>query len=141
MQNLSNEEKTELRLLQDSFDEHRIFEYKDRTEFICKEGLKETDFLERNMLENSFSQKGDDIIPETFININLSECYGTPPFERKLIKQKVIDWGGNYVIFFMLSGSPPKGYALYIAGHKKIIFIDAWGKIFKTMDNVEIKDI
>ena len=113
MQNLSDEEKTELELLQDSFDDHRIFQYKNLTEFITEEGLKETDFLERNMVENSFSQKGNDIIPETFINITLSECYGTPPFERKLIKQKIADPGRNYVIFFMLSGSPPKGCLLY----------------------------
>ena len=125
MQNLSDEEKIELRILQDNFDEHRIFEYKERTEFICKEGIEEKDFREKNMVESSFSQRGDDIIPETYINITLSECYGTPPFERKLVKQKVIDLSGNYVIFFMLSGSPPKGYALYIHSHKKIIYIDA----------------
>ena len=31
-------------------------------------------------------------------------------------------------VFYTLNGSPPKGYALYIPGHHKVVFIDAWGK-------------
>ena len=44
-------------------------------------------------------------------------------------------------ILFELGGTPPKGYALYIPDHKKLVIIDAWGeKITKYKDTIWVED-
>lgn len=43
------------------------------------------------------------------------------------------------VNFFFLSGTPPKGYAIAIPGHRTINLYDAWGRRFRIIDDVELE--
>lgn len=59
--------------------------------------------------------------------------------DRELIIRKISDQGTSEsdirnrgCIFFMLAGSPPKGYAIYQPSHRIIIIIDAWGNKKQT---------
>ena len=63
--------------------------------------------------------------------------------DRDLIKKKVIDTLGNLVLFFMLQGSPPKGYAIF-EFHSipdwqigDLWFYDAWGRRFIIEEDVK----
>ena len=51
--------------------------------------------------------------------------------DRNLIVSKSKDSVGSKIIFFFLQGSPPKGYALWIEGHRTLTFYDPRGQPFK----------
>jgi len=44
------------------------------------------------------------------------------------------------VVFFFLSGSPPKGYAIVVPGHRTIHLYDAWGRRFRIIDEIELEE-
>lgn len=53
--------------------------------------------------------------------------------DRRLVLMKEVDSVGSNIIFFVLQGSPPKGYALWIEGISKLLFYDATGREFKML--------
>jgi hypothetical protein len=68
------------------------------------------------------------------------KCFKDCEKKRKLLVTKVAD-GGDFdsrgAIFFMLTGSPPKGYALYIPGKNTLNFFDNSGNLKKSYYQVE----
>jgi len=60
---------------------------------------------------------------------------------RRLIVSQNIDSVGDDVTFFILQGSPPKGYALHIKGYSKLVFYEAGGKQFKSEIVQEIEGV
>ena len=54
--------------------------------------------------------------------------------ELKIIK---LDKKNERVIFFILCGTPPKGYAIYQPDHHFITIIDAWGNKKATYQDKE----
>ena len=44
-------------------------------------------------------------------------------------------------IHFSLDGSPPKGYGLYIVGHRELNLYDAWEKRLRSITNCHITDL
>jgi hypothetical protein len=70
------------------------------------------------------------------IKKRISDMYMGIDEGRNLIVTQIHNHYGRVgSILFSLEGSPPKGYALYVPGHRKIIFIDAWlGKTHKISD-------
>lgn len=52
--------------------------------------------------------------------------------DRRLVVLKEEDSVGDEVVFFFLQGSPPKGYAIWSGGHRRIDFYDPHGKQFKS---------
>ena len=89
-------------------------------------------------------------INNEWIKMALAKRYGRnwqENMSRELIIRKISDQGTSEhdirsrgCIFFMLAGSPPKGYAIYQPSHRIIILIDAWGKkkqTYKDKDYIE----
>jgi len=72
-------------------------------------------------------------INEKYIKKRLVKMYhnNEEDLTRELVKIKHDD-----TCFYLLEGSPPKGYAVYIPEHNKIVFIDAWGDKKTTKDTV-----
>lgn len=76
---------------------------------------------------------------DQFIKERLSYYYNgqnryevfTDNMGRDLIKQEIKDKGGNSCFFFILSGSPLKGYAIWNKGHHTLLIIDAWLEVKK----------
>ena len=70
------------------------------------------------------------------------KTYSNPNYPRKmLIHKSKCDYGGLGAVFFAINGSPPKGYAIYIPGHHKLVIIDAWGKQHIRSEQYEIIDL
>ena len=44
-------------------------------------------------------------------------------------------------VFFSLTGSPPKGYAIYIPGHRLLSLYDRYGKRFRIIREVKVEGI
>ncbi len=70
----------------------------------------------------------------------LAQSYGCSPtiLERKIITTFVRNsYGEVGSVLFSLEGSPPKGYALYVPEHRKIIFLNAWLEKIRTISDFE----
>lgn len=87
-------------------------------------------------------------INDEWIKYKILEMYVGIQQKRRLIIHRITDENiDNKVndynlknrgcIFFMVSGSPPKGYAIYQSNHHFITFIDAWGIKKRTYEMVE----
>lgn len=89
-------------------------------------------------------------INNEWIKVALAKRYGKnwkENMDRELIIRKISDQGTSEsdirnrgCIFFMLAGSPPKGYAIYQPSHRIIILIDASGdkkQTYQDKDYVE----
>ena len=84
-------------------------------------------------------------INNDWIKKAISKRYGSnwqENMSRELIIKKISDQGTSETdirnrgcIFFMLAGSPPKGYAIYQPSHRFITFIDAWGNKKQTYED------
>lgn len=78
--------------------------------------------------------------------------------KSRLLKRYADGWGGqgdrvlvetqsmsNHTrlgaVLFALDGSPPKGYALYIPGHYRITFMDAFGKQFYSLQDIVVEGV
>ena len=70
------------------------------------------------------------------IKEKLIDHYG-PTCERELVKTPVEnDHGTVGSIYYSITGSPPKGHAVYIPGLKRLSLYDAHGKRFAIYDGV-----
>ena len=68
--------------------------------------------------------------------------YSNPHFPREMfIHKSYCDYEKLGAVFFAINGSPPKGYAIYIPGHHKLVVIDAWGKQRVRSEQYEITDL
>lgn len=75
-------------------------------------------------------------ITEEEIKEKLLKHYG-PSCDRELIKTPVKnDHGSVGSVYFSLSGSPPKGHAIYIPGIRQLSLYDAHGKRFRIIREV-----
>ena len=73
------------------------------------------DWIKKQIIKTYSNNLEKNIFRELFIN-ELEDCY-----------------------FFVLSGTPPKGYAIYQPEHKFLIVVDAWGKTIKH-NNIILKN-
>lgn len=61
--------------------------------------------------------------------------------ERKLVKNKVDNgYETNNVVFYLLQGSPPKGYAVHIPAKRKIHIYDSEGQRWQILEEVKVVD-
>lgn len=61
---------------------------------------------------------------------------------RKLKKTSVLDnpVSGN-TVFYSITGSPPKGYVIYIPGKNRVNFYDVRGKRFRILKDTIVKEV
>lgn len=77
-------------------------------------------------------------IAEDKIYERLGKHSGAGWDQRSLVRIKA-DYGPNKsgtVTFYFLTGSPPKGYAIYVPSLRQLSFYDARGKRFRITDEV-----
>jgi len=80
-------------------------------------------------------------VTEAEIFEKLARHYGGDNSMRRLFKCVHRDsWGSVGSIFFSLTGSPPKGYAIYIPELRLLNFYDNYGRRFRKMDDVELEE-
>ncbi|MBA7625154.1 hypothetical protein ES703_32578 [subsurface metagenome] len=69
------------------------------------------------------------------------KTYSNPKHPRPMMIHKSYSAHSKLgAIFFAVTGSPPKGYAIYVPEHSYLIIIDAWGKT-KRYRNTKITDL
>ncbi|KXB01495.1 hypothetical protein AKJ41_01260 [candidate division MSBL1 archaeon SCGC-AAA259O05] len=92
-------------------------------------------------LQSSGSLNPD--ITEEEIREKLGKHAGGDWTDRDLVRigSDLGDGGKEGVFFYFLTGSPPKGYAVYVPSLRLLSFYDARGERFRIMDEiVEIKE-
>ncbi len=81
---------------------------------------------------------------DDFVRKKLCNHYSKGVIDRDLIKTKVYDGNRNWVIFFMIAGSPPKGYAIFenhFENRGVLWLYDAWGRRFKIYNDMTYEDV
>ncbi|KXA99473.1 hypothetical protein AKJ41_05350 [candidate division MSBL1 archaeon SCGC-AAA259O05] len=86
---------------------------------------------------SSFGSSNPDITEEE-IREKLGKHHGGDWTGRDLVRIESDQGrgGDEGVFFYFLTGSPPKGYAIYVPSLRLLSFYDAFGKRFRIMDEV-----
>lgn len=83
-----------------------------------------------------------DSISEEEIKKKLCKHYGTDPQMRKMIKCHHYDNHDTLgTIFYSISGSPPKGWAVYVKSRRLLSLYDGRGKRFSIYRGIRIEEL
>lgn len=83
-----------------------------------------------------------DTITEDEIREKLATHYGGDNSTREFVRNERKDNHGTLgSVVYSLSGSPPKGYAIYTPEIRRISFYDIQGKRFRILDEVTVAEV